>query len=290
MTTRAPKSSTPQSTTSPLVKSVHTWSLFRTLGRYVAPASMPSGDLPEGGNSPISLLELPAELARHGYQSIQLCHFYLARRDSDYLAELRAAFTEADVDIECFLIDDGDLTDPQHHQQQLEWISSWIDVAESLGAPRARIIAGKQPPNPSALHTSAHSLLQLADRHHATRLVTENWHALLPDAVQTNALLDSTDGRVGLLVDLGNWEGQTKYAELAAVAARAETCQAKVATESDGSIKEADFRASLNVLKDARYDGPLALVYDGADPDEWDKLDEAFAIVQSVFNPAETSR
>ena len=28
-------------------KALHTWSLFRTLDRYVAPGSMPSGGLPE---------------------------------------------------------------------------------------------------------------------------------------------------------------------------------------------------------------------------------------------------
>ena len=29
--------------------------------------------------------------------------------------------------------------------------------------------------------------------------------------------------------------------------------------------------------------GPLAMVYDGPDPDEWGKLDEAYAILRSAY-------
>ena len=264
-------------------KALHTWSLFRTLGRLVAAGSMPSGALPEAAGSELALLDLPAELARHGYQSAQLCHFYLASRESGYLAELRTAFAEAGVEIECLLIDDGDLTHPSQAEDHQDWISTWIDVAEGLGAARVRVIAGKQPPSRSTLKTSALRLLQLADRHTGVRLVTENWHALLPDAAAVNELLDQTDGHVGFLIDLGNWTGPGKYAELAAVAGRAETCQAKVKTDEAGVIDEHDYRSSLAVLRDAGYDGPLAMVYDGPDPDEWGKLDEAYAILRSAY-------
>ena len=276
---------TPVMPPTPPPKALHTWSLFRTLGRYVAAGSMPSGDLPEGGGSELALLGLPAELARHGYQSAQLCHFYLASRDTDYVAEVRAAFAEAGVEIECLLIDDGDLTHPSQAEDQQDWISTWIDVAEGLGATRVRVIAGKQAPSRATLATSAIRLVQLAERHTGLRLVTENWHALLPHAAAVNELLDRTAGQVGFLIDLGNWTGPGKYAELAAVAARAETCQAKVKTDQAGVIDEQDYRSSLAVLRDARYSGPLAMVYNGPDPDEWGKLDEAYGILRSAYEP-----
>lgn len=269
----------------PPPKALHTWSLFRTLGRYVAAGSMPSGDLLEGGGSELTLLDLPAELARHGYKSAQLCHFYLASRDTDYVAELRTAFAEAGVEIECLLIDDGDLTHPSQAEDHQDWISTWIDVAEDLGATRVRVIAGKQAPSRATLETSAIRLVQLAERHTGLRLVTENWHALLPHAAAVNELLDRTTELVGFLIDLGNWTGPGKYAELAAVAARAETCQAKVKTDQAGVIDEDDYRSSLAVLRDARYSGPLAMVYNGPDPDEWGKLDEAYGILRSAYEP-----
>ena len=267
----------------PAAKAVHSWSLFRTLGSFVARGSMPSGGLPEGGGGGLDLLELPAQLARRGYRSVQLCHFYLPSRDPGYLNEVRNALADAEVELECLLIDDGDLTHPTDGEAQLEWISSWIEVADQLRPTRVRLPAGKQPPTADALQTSARRLLQLADRHREVRLVVENWHALLIDAGAVNTVLDQTAGRVGFLVDLGNWTGPGKYAELAAVAQRAETCQAKVTTDDDGVIDETDFRTSLTILRDAGYAGPLAMVYDGADPREWDRLDEAYAVLQEVF-------
>jgi len=275
-------SPTPSQTTGP-VKAVHSWSLFRTMGRLVAPGSMPSGDLPEGGGGALDLLGLPAELARHGFASTQLCHFYLASREPAYVAEVRAAFAAAGVELECLLVDDGDLTHPTQGAAQQDWVSGWLDVAAALGAPRARVVAGKQAPTEETLALAARRLAELAERHPDVRVVTENWHALLPDAASVSRLLDACEGRVGFLVDLGNWKGAGKYDQLAAVAHRAETCQAKVGTDASGAIDEADFRRSLGVLRDAGYAGPLALVHDGPDPDEWGRLDEAYALVTSVF-------
>jgi sugar phosphate isomerase/epimerase len=264
-------------------KAVHTWSLFRTLGRYVASGSMPSGGLVEAEGHGVSLLDLPEELSRRGYRSVQLCHFYLASRGTSYLSEVRAAFDEAGVEIECLLIDDGDLADPSAADAHEEWIAGWLSVAAQLGAPRARVVAGKQTPTPSTLQGSATRLRNLADRHPGVRLVTENWHALLPDAASVLELLDRGEGQFGFLIDLGNWKGAGKYEELAAVAGRAETCQAKVSADATGALDLDDYRRSLRVLRDAEYEGPLALVYDGPDPDEWGKLDEAHAVVREVF-------
>lgn len=272
-------------------KAVHSWSLFRTLGRYVAPGAMPSGDLPENtGGDGLPLLDLPARLAAHGYRSVQLCHFYLPTRESSYLGELRSAFDENQVNLECFLIDDGDLTHSSGGDQQEAWISSWLDVGEELGSPRARVVAGKRPPSAEALDASAGRLRRLADRHAGLRIVTENWHALLPDAASVIGLLDRSEGRVGFLVDLGNWPAPGKYAELAAVAGLAETCQAKCRTDQHGVLDLEDYRASLSVLRDGGYGGSLALVYDGPDPDEWANLEDEFAVVQDVFGRVNDQR
>lgn len=245
---------------------------------------MPMGGLPSGGGGGLPLLDLPGELARRGYRSLQLAHFYLPTTDPIYLAELRAALASADVELECFLIDDGDPTDGTGTQPGEAWIGDWLEVATALGAPRARVVAGKSAPTPLRLDASAAVLGRLAERHPAVRIVTENWHALLPDADAVIALLERTGERVGFLVDLGNWRGPDKYDQLARVAPLAETCQAKVRMR-DGGLDGEDFARSLSVLAAAGYAGPLALVYDGPDPDEWAQLERAYAIVTDVFGP-----
>ena len=266
-----------------MIKALHSWSLFRTLGRRVAAGSMPSGAIPEGGHRGLSLLELPAALAARDFSSVQLCHFYLTSRDPSYLAEVRSAMADAEVTLGCLLIDDGDLTDPNAGDEQEAWISGWLDVAEQLGTPAARVIAGKRPPTPELLADSARRLRRLAAGHPELRLLTENWHALLPDAASVLQLLELGEDEVGFLVDLGNWSGPTKYVELARVAARAETCQAKCRAGSDGDLDLDDYTRSLEVLRDGGYGGVLALVYDGPDDDEWANLEREFAVVQEVF-------
>ena len=278
----APTALIPDSAT----KAVHTWSLFRSLDRYVAPGSMPSGGLPESTGPAPDLLGLPAALAAHGYGSAQLCHFYLPRRDPSYLGELRAAFADAGVALECLLVDDGDLAHPSDGDAQRDWVSSWLADAEVLGAARARVVAGQQAPDDETLPASAARLRELADRHPGLRLVTENWHALLPDAAAVLELLERTEGRVGFLADLGNWRGPDRHTQLAAVADRAETCQAKVRTDADGRLDLDEYRTCLRVLADAGYAGPLALVHDGPDPDEWGRLEDAHAVVRTVFGSA----
>ena len=69
-------------TTEQATKAVHSWSLFRTMGRYVAPGSMPSGAMPEVAEaSGLRLLDLPRELADHGCPRLGLED--LAQADAD---------------------------------------------------------------------------------------------------------------------------------------------------------------------------------------------------------------
>ena len=267
-------------------KAVHTWSLFRTMGRYVAPGSAPSGALAENdttaGSDLLDLLELPGQLAAHGFASAQLCHFYLPRTDPAYLAELRDAFAGAGVDLECFLIDDGDVTHPEHGEQQQRWLSTWIEVAEQLGAPRVRVPAGDQAPTQETIALSAHRLRALAAAHPGLRVLTENWKSLLIDAEVTRDLLDRLEGAVGLLIDTGNWDGADKYEQIASVAGDAECSQVKVRESSPGVLDAEDFTRSLTVLAEAGYAGRLSLVHDGTDDDEWGRLEELHRLVRTV--------
>lgn len=268
-------------------KALHTWSLFRTLGRFVAPGAMPSGGLPENtAGEGLPLLELPAHLAAHGFTSAQLCHFYLPTTEAYYLAELRDAFDSAGVDLEVLLIDDGDVTHPAHGAAQQVWLSGWLEVAEQLRIPRVRVSAGDQPPSEDVLATSASRLRALAAEHPGLRVLTENWKSLLVDADVTRNLLDRLEGEVGLLIDTGNWTGPDKYTQIARVAGEAECSQVKARERVDGSLDAEDFTRSLTVLRDAGYTGRLSLVYAGADDEEWGRLEELSALVTEVAGVA----
>lgn len=264
-------------------KALHTWSLFRTMGRYVAPGSAPSGALTEntsGGG--LDLLELPGQLAAHGFASAQLCHFYLPRTEAAYLAEVRAAFEAAEVDLECLLVDDGDVTHPDRGEEQQRWLSGWIEIAEQLGAPRVRVPAGDQAPSEETLPLSARRLRELAARHSDIRVLTENWKSLLVDAATTRRLFDQLEGEVGFLIDTGNWTGEDKYEQIAEVAGMAECSQVKARESAPGVLDAEDLVRALSVLRDVGYAGRISYVYAGTDDDEWTRLDEMHEIARGV--------
>lgn len=264
-------------------KALHTWSLFRTMGRFVAPGSAPSGVLTENdGAEGLPLLELPGQLAAHGFSSAQLCHFYLPRTEASYLAEVRDAFDTAGVDLECFLVDDGDVTHPERGEEQQRWLSGWIDVAEQLAAPRVRVPAGDQAPTEETIALSARRLRELAAEHPDIRVLTENWKSLLVDADTTRDLLDRLEGSVGLLIDTGNWTGADKYEQIAAVAGGAECSQVKARESAPGVLDAEDLTRCLTVLRDVGYAGRISYVYAGTDDDEWGRLEQMHEIAGTV--------
>ena len=266
-------------------RAVSTWSLHRTLGHFAGPDSAVGGGpyLAAPAVPPErTLLDLLPDIAAHGYRTLQICHFHLESREVDYLTQLRATMEIHDIALDMLLIDDGDLTAPDI-ERQLAWYDNWLDVAAALGARRARICAGRSQPSADVLEASGRSLALLARRHPEVRVVTENWLEATPDAASLLAVLDAAGDDVGLLIDLGNWHGAHKYDELAAIAAQAESCHAKCHFTAEGPQVD-DFRQSLSILRDASFDGPMALIYDGPDDGEWLGLDREWEIVTAVWD------
>ena len=255
---------------------VSTWSLHRHLG-----TTYPH-DLTKAAIGPVqetygagteSLLDLPSALSSHGYHRMELVSFHLPSRDPVYLGELRDQLKVTCVALQTLLIDDGDITHPEHGKRDTRWIAGWIEVANELGAGNARIIAGKQK-GPDAMNRAVLALRELEEGNTGSpvRLVTENWHALLPSAAEVNDLLDRLEGRIGLLMDFGNWTGPGKYEQLAAIAARAELCHAK-ANFIDGDLDAEDFGRCVDLAETAGYAGPYTLIFDSELPvNEWDGL------------------
>ena len=261
---------------------VSSYSLHRTLGAMYRDVPGDDGTRPclrpQGA---LSLLDLPAALAAHGYHTLEISHPHLPSRETGYLSELRAAMSDAGVSLLSVLIETGDLTDPIHGVRDRDWMSRWIETAGLLGAQRARVIAGHAPYTPENLERSRAALHTLAQhgQAHGVRVTVENWFDLLatPSAVCT--LLDSLEGEVGFNLDFGNWEGPTKYADLATVFPYAETCHAKCAFLSEYVPDTEDYVRCLGLAQESGFSGPYTLIYDASGPDEWRGLDIERAMV-----------
>lgn len=257
---------------------VSTWSLHRTLGR---PAVYGPGQRLAPAQGGLPLLELPAQLARVGIHTLEICHFHLPSADPGYLAEVRGALADAGVELFSLLVDGGDLTDPQYGDRDRAWIAAWLERAAVLGARCSRVIAGRGAPTAANLAVSVAGLRELAQVAEAggVRLMVENWLTLMAGPPQVLQALDALDGRVGLCADFGNWQGATKYDDLAQILPRAESCHAKCAFGADGAPDVADFTRCLALADAAGFDGPYTLIYDGPDADEWAGLATERALV-----------
>ncbi|MFN8494916.1 MAG: TIM barrel protein [Caldilineaceae bacterium] len=256
--------------------SVSTWSLHRSLGRpkiYGPEATDPQNATPTTPPA-FTLLELPARIAAAGIHTLEICHFHLPSTELSYLKQLRTAIADAGVELWQLLIDAGDVTDPQTAPRDIAWIKQWIDVAGQLGATRARVIAGKAEPNAITLTTSQQALRALAEyaKPRNVRVMTENFYNLTatPQAVLT--LLDGLQGEVGLLADFGNWKGPQKYADLAQIFPRAESCHAKCHFRGPGQLDRDDYVHCLELTRAAGFAGPYTLIYDGPSDDEFEGL------------------
>jgi len=129
---------------SPLRASVSTWALHPLLGTVAAgrPGD-PDARLMAHRLGTLDLLDVPEQLAAHGFHTMELCHFHIPDTSQAYLEELRGRCETHGVELWSLLIDDADISDPIHSDRDRDWVAVWIDRASLLGPLR------KRSPDPS---------------------------------------------------------------------------------------------------------------------------------------------
>ena len=252
------------------------WTLHNTLGQVwyeqneTGPATNTGQDLPA-----MPLLDLPAFVAADGIDLLEIVHFHFPSTEDSYLTELKAALDEANVELANVLVDTGNLSclDDAQWQADLEMTKGWQEVAAKLGAGGNRIDCGTEPATPETMARSANALQRLAKHGSSLGLTTttENWRAtsLLPENLL--GIMDQVEHPLKLCVDFGNAaKTDDKYATLAALLPYGTSLHCKGVFNEQGLDLE-EFHRSLNLVKEAKFDGHIALIYDRYD-DEWDKV------------------
>ncbi|MDA1193331.1 MAG: TIM barrel protein [Candidatus Poribacteria bacterium] len=262
------------------------WTLHRALGpMYKASADDPTKFVPNSDKpGEIDLLDLPAKLSGLGIGELEVCHFHFPRVDKSYIAEFRAALKDADVKLFSVLIDDGDIThaDEAARAQSVEWIKSWLEVTSEVGATHARVIAGKTDitlkgaaTDDPTIQESAKHLRALSSfaKERSVQVITENFLALTKRPEHVLGILELCEGSVGLCCDYGNYKGDTKYDDLAAIMPHATSMHAKADYKEAGRMERADFEKCLDLSRQNAFEGPYSLIFDGPGS-EWSSLEE----------------
>ena len=266
--------------------STSSWSLHRALGSPPLYGPGDSGSR-QPSNGVISLLALPSALAKANINTLEIVHFHFPTMDNAYVDDLKAAVEEAGIELFSVLIDAGDIThsDETVRAGEMAWIRSWLDVAARCGASHARVVGGYQPVERNGaplldhpvLRRSAKGLRKLADYGTSVgvQVITENFRETTDRADQVLAILELCEGRVGLCADFGNYRGDDRYEELAAIFPKADSAHVKAIYGNRGQPDEDEFRHSLGMLSEAGFDGPMSLIFDTplhGDSTEWDNL------------------
>jgi len=256
---------------------ISSWSVHGLLGQvwYEPDADGNMVNKNGGHEVSLSLLDLPAFVAKDGIDVIEICHFHFPSTDDDYLAQVKTALESAGVTLANVLIDTGNLSnlDDAQWRADIKLAKHWQDVAVKVGAQSVRIDCGLEAPTPKTLKRSADALRELADYGTSIGLATttENWRTT---SIQSDDLLEimrQVDRPLKLCVDFGNAEKTSdKYATLEALLPLGTSIHCK--GHFDGLRLDVDeFERTLSMVKDTDFDGHIALICDGVD-DEWDKI------------------
>lgn len=265
--------------------SISTWSLHRQLGRAWYVPSENGLENRNQGTDGVPLMEIPKMVARHGIHQLEVCHFHFPSIADDYLEAFRDQLSEHGVAFYTLLIDTGDIThpDPVQRENELELIKKWIDVAGVCGARYARVVAGEAEANSETIALSAQNLGMLADyaEKKGVLVATENFKKLTQRADTVQEILDRCEKNVGLCTDFGNFKGQDKYSDLAAVMPRATTIHAK-GNYVGGQLDRVDFKKCMQTVMENKFDGPCVLIFSD-DGEEWPYLESLKEEVLTYF-------
>jgi sugar phosphate isomerase/epimerase len=241
-----------------------------------------SGD-PAAG---MSLLDLPAFIAKDGIPKIEICHFHLPTINSDYVAQLKNALQDAGLTLENILIDRGNLSDPDDAtwRAEIELGKMWFRITADLGGNGCRVDCGTEPPTPAAKARSAAALQELADYAVTLgiKLTTENFRQTSVQPDDLLEIISMVDRPLNLCVDFGNANKTSdKFGTLKKLMPLGTSIHCK-GEYADGQLDRADLHQAL-ALMGADFAGFVTLIVDETER-EWEKTLELRDAIDQYFS------
>ena len=155
-------------------------------------------------------------------------------------------------------------------EKQIAHCEHWIDVAAVLGAPVIRIFAGKVPKGgdeTDAIERCAAGINECLPyaAEKGVHLALENHGGITATPAQMMKIIERVDDSpyFGVNFDSGNFQTETPYEDLAAIAPYAINAQIKPYIRPNGRKQEPDLERIVGLLGDAGYRGWLVLEYEG---------------------------
>jgi sugar phosphate isomerase/epimerase len=157
--------------------------------------------------------------------------------------------------------------------EQIRLVKKWVDYAEFFGARYVRVFAGmSKQADPKVATDRCIAALKECCEYSGKKgifLGLENHHGIVAEPEQILHIIDRVDNPwLGVNCDTANFQTADPYADLAKIAPYAVNVHFKGEIHPAGHVKEkvpADLPRLMKILRDANYQGYLALEYESAE-------------------------
>lgn len=246
----------------------------------------------------MTLLELPAVCRELGATTIELVSTFFESQHATYLNKLRQAIEAQGQQVRNIAVDMGNIANPDAgvRRTDLEAIAQWFHVARAVGAQAIRVNSGAaRPDDREALARITAGYRQLAEEaaHTGVYLLIENHGGASADPRNIQSFLDGVGSPwFRTCPDVANFSSNTWEEGMRLMAPQAFTCHIKAwntepsgkqqRVDREGKTQTFDLRRSLQILRDAGYDGPLCVEY-GDWQDERDGARDLMRYTQEIL-------
>ena len=211
--------------------------------------------------------------ADHGLFAAELTGYYFPKAPThDFLAQLRRRCHLRSVRPSGTSIGNNfTLADGPARDEQLTKAKAWIDVAAFIGAPYVRVFGGSVKDMPLAdAKRNCIAALQECAEYAGTKGIfigLENDQGITTEAADVLDMVKAVDSPwFGLNLDTGNYVTDDPYGDLVKCAPYAINVHLKTEMKPRGQERgPADLDRVLKTLRDAGYQGYIALEYEGAE-------------------------
>ncbi|MBL9135631.1 MAG: sugar phosphate isomerase/epimerase [Verrucomicrobiales bacterium] len=221
----------------------------------------------------IDLFQFIDYCAEHGCDGTELTSYYFPKEfDDAYLLNLRRHAFLRGVSVSGTAVGNTfTLPAGEKRQREIAGVKKWIEHARVLGAPHIRVFAGNLEGQPlaDAKRNCIAALEECADAagQAGVFLGIENHGGIVAEPGDLLDIIKAVKSPwVGINLDSGNFHSADPYADLAVCAPYAVNVQVKVEIRrKDAQAEPSDLPKLVKILREARYQGWVALEYESAE-------------------------
>jgi sugar phosphate isomerase/epimerase len=239
----------------------------------------------------IDLFQFIDFCAEHGCQGTELTSYYFpANVDAGFLLKIKRHAFLRGVAISGTAVGNT-FTEPpgSKRDQEIANVKRWIDHAAVMGAPHIRIFAGEAPSRTSRDQAKALCIAAIEEcceyaGGKGIFLGLENHGGIVAEADPVLEIVRAVKSPwFGINLDTGNFHTDDIYGDLAKCAPYAVNVQVKTEISRRGQKKEpADMPRIIRILRDANYQGYVALEYEAAE-DPWKAVPEVLKRLKKLL-------